>query len=78
MKKGKIIWKISSRILLFLIFFLLIILLTSANWFLNNFEVDFSIAIYQLFSPLKGTESGVLSDYIDQCLYPSLFLRLYW
>lgn len=76
MKKGKIIWKISSRILLFLIFFLLIILLTSANWFLNNFEVDFSIAIYQLFSPLKGTESGVLSDYIDQCLYPSLFFAV--
>lgn len=77
MKKVKIIWKIISRLLLVLIFFILIILLKSANWFLNNFnEVDFSIALYQLFSPLKGTESGVLDDYIRQCLYPSTFLAV--
>ena len=81
MKKGKIIWKIvwkiGSKLLLLFIFFLLIILLTSAKWFLKNFnDVEFSIALYQLFSPLKGTESGVLSDYINQCLYPSIFLAI--
>lgn len=77
MKKGKIIWKIGSKVLLFLIFFLLIILWRSADWFLNNFDnVDLSVAIYQLFSPLKGTESGVLGDYISQCLYLSLFLSV--
>lgn len=77
MKKGKSVWKIVSKLLLFLVFFLLIILLKSANWFLHNFnEVDFSIALYQLFSPLKGTESGVIGDYINQCLYPSLFFAV--
>lgn len=77
MKKMKTIWKIISKVLLFLVLFLLIILLKSANWFLHNFnEVDFSIALYQIFSPLKGTESGVLGDYIDQCLYPSVFLAV--
>ncbi len=74
MKKRKIAWMIVSKLLLFLIIFILIILLKSANWFLGNFhEVDFSIALYQIFSPLKGTESGVMNDYINQCLYPSIF-----
>lgn len=77
MKKGKIIWKIVSRILLLIVFFILIIVLKSANWFLRNFnEVDFSIAMYQLFSPLKGTEAGVLDDYINKCLYPSFFFSI--
>lgn len=77
MKKGKIVWKISSKILLALVFFLLIIILKSADWFSNNFNgVDFSIAMYQLFSPLKGTEAGVFQDYINQCLFPSAFLAL--
>ena len=77
MKKGKIIWKIISRLLLLIVFFTLIIILKSANWFLNNFnDVEFSIALYQLFSPLKGTEAGVLSDYINGCLYPSFFFSV--
>lgn len=75
MKKGKIIWKIGSKALLFSIFFLLIILWKSANWFLNSFDgIDLSVAIYQLFSPLKGTASGIIDSYISQCLRPSLFL----
>lgn len=73
-RKWKILWKIVSKLFLLVLFFGLIILLKSANWFLNNFhEVDFSIALYQLFSPLKGTEAGVLNDYMNQCLYPSAF-----
>lgn len=77
MKKRKLIWKIAGKVLLAFIFFLLIIILKSANWFSNNFnEVDFSVAMYQLFSPLKGTEAGVFQDYMDQCLYPSVFLAL--
>ena len=76
MKKGKIIWKIISKVLLVFIFFMLIFMLRSADWFLNNFnEVDFSVAMYQLFSPLKGTETSVLLDYVNQCLYPSVFLH---
>lgn len=72
MKKRTIIWKIVSRILLLILFFILIIALKSANWFLGNFhEVEFSVALYQLFSPLKGTEAGLINDYINECLYPS-------
>lgn len=74
MKRGKIIWKIGSKVLLFLILFLLLILWRSSNWFLNSFDgVELSVAIYQLFSPLKGTESGVISDYFNQCLFPAMF-----
>lgn len=74
MKKGKILWKSGSKVLLFLIFFLLIILWRSADWFLNSFDgVGLSTAIYQLFSPLKGTAAGILNDYISQCLFPSMF-----
>lgn len=70
----RILWKIISKVLLLIIFFGLIITLKSANWFLNNFDgVEFSTALYQLFSPLKGTEAGLLSDYIHKCLYPSYF-----
>ena len=77
MKKGKIIWKSGSKILLFLIFFLLIILWRSADWFLNNFDgVELSTAIYQLFSPLKGTASEIIDDYLSQCLYPSVFFAI--
>lgn len=77
MKKEKIIWKSGSKVLLFLIFFLLIILWRTANWFLNGFDgVELSVAIYQLFSPLKGTELGVLNNYINQCLFPSTFFAV--
>lgn len=75
MKKGKIIWKVGSKVLLFLIFFVLLILWRSADWFLNNFDnVDISVAIYQLFSPLRGTEAGILKSYFIKCLFPSMFL----
>lgn len=54
MKKGKILWKSGSKVLLFLIFFLLTILWRSVDWFMNSFGgVELSTAIYQLFSPLK-------------------------
>lgn len=77
MKKGKIIWKSGSKVLLFLIFFLLIILLRSADWFLNSFDgVELSTAIYQLFSPLKGTASEIMDGYMSQCLYPSIFFAI--
>lgn len=73
MKKGKVAWKIISYIVLVVVFFVMLILIRSANWFMNNFhEVELSIAVYQLFSPLKGTETGVLNDYINECLYPAI------
>ncbi len=44
---------------------------------MNSFDgVELSTAIYQLFSPLKGTGSEILNDYISQCLYPSIFFAV--
>lgn len=77
MKKGKILWKSGSKVLLFLIFFLLTILWRSADWFMNSFDgVELSTAIYQLFSPLKGTAAEIIDDYISQCLYPSIIFAV--
>lgn len=77
MKKGKIIWKVVSVVLLFISFFLLLLLNRSASWFLLNFhEVEIATALYQISSPLKGTEAGVINDYMSQCLYPSISLSI--
>lgn len=77
MKKGKIIWIIINVILLFISLFLLFLLNRSANWFLLNFhEVEIATALYQISSPLKGTEAGVINDYMNQCLYPSISLSI--
>lgn len=75
MKKSVL--RIISSILLSVCLFILLLLLKSANWFLNNFgEVEFSVAVYQLFSPMRGTESGVLERYLNECLYYSVYLSL--
>ncbi|MCH5257224.1 MAG: LTA synthase family protein [Lachnospiraceae bacterium] len=76
MKKRKNVLKGIRLFLLFIIIFLLFILLNSANWFLDNFDIEFSTALYQLFSPLKGTASDVINDYLKSCLYPSIFVSL--
>lgn len=73
----KRILRIISSVLLSACLFILLLLLKSASWFLNNFgEVEFSVAVYQLFSPMKGTESGVLERYLNECLYHSVYLTL--
>lgn len=77
MSKQKLAGKVVSKLLLFLVLFLLILLIRSADWFLATFhEVEFATAVYQLFSPLKGTESGVLNAYMEQCLNPAVFFSL--
>lgn len=73
MRSRKSIRKIISTFLLFLLLFILLLIIKSADWFLENFnEVTFSAAVYQLFSPMKGTSSEILNNYIDNCLYPSI------
>ncbi len=78
MRSSKCIWKVIRGVLLFGVFSLMFLLIGSASWFLNNFhEVEISTALYQIVSPLKGTETGVLNSYINQCLYPSLSLAVF-
>lgn len=74
---------IISKIVLLLVLFTLLLATTSATWFLNTFgEMDFSIVVYQLFSPMVGTSSGILNNYAEVCLYPSavraLFMLLFY
>ena len=53
MKKGKVAWKIISCAVLLFVFFVMLILIRSANWFMDNFhEVELSTAVYHLLSPL--------------------------
>ncbi|MDO4305013.1 MAG: hypothetical protein Q4D94_13985, partial [Bacillota bacterium] len=51
---------------------ILLLATASSAWFLDTFgEMDFSIVVYQLFSPMEGTSSGILNNYVEACLYPS-------
>ena len=73
MKFWRITRKIISTIVLFLLLFILLLIIKSADWFLDNFGgVAFSTVVYQLFSPMKGTASDILNNYINSCLYPSI------
>ena len=72
--KKKNIWKIVRNFFLAISLFILLLMLRSSTWFLDNFsDVTFSVAVYQLFSPLKGTAVDVLREYCDACLYSSIY-----
>lgn len=72
-KKLLLILNIIVKIFLFLTLFILFLAEASCKWFLSTFgEMDFSIVVYQLFSPMEGTSAGILNDYIAACLYPSV------
>lgn len=75
MKKGKIIQKVISSSIFILLFASLLIILRSADWFMDHFGgVEFSTMVYQLFSPLKGTESGLVHSYYREGFYPAICL----
>lgn len=87
--KNKKIWlivNIVSKVVLLFVLFILLLATASSAWFLDTFgEMDFSIVVYQLFSPMEGTSSGILSDYAEACLYPSIaralllfFIYIFW
>lgn len=71
--------KIISIFLIFSILLLKLLIIKSANWFLDNFsDVAFSTVVYQLFSPMKGTGAEILNDYANACFYPSIYLSLFF
>ncbi len=58
--------------------FILLLSESSSAWFLKTFgEMDFSVVVYQLFSPMEGTSAGILRDYAQACLYPSAVRTLF-
>lgn len=67
----KIALNIICKILLAGVLLTLLLLISSANWFLETFgEMDFSIVVYQLLSPMEGTSSEILGEYYSVCLRP--------
>lgn len=68
---------IICKILLLVALFFLLLATASSAWFLVAFgEMDFSIVVYQLFSPMEGTSAGILNEYVQGCLYPSIVRTL--
>lgn len=67
----KVTKNIICKSLLLIVLFVLLLAITSADWFLGTFgEMDFSIVVYQLFSPMEGTSSEILGKYCSECLIP--------
>ncbi len=74
-KRKKI--KIISSVLVGVTSFLFLVIIQSARWFMDKFgELDISVAIYQILSPLEGTSSSVLWEYCRACLFPAIFLSV--
>lgn len=76
MKKKRIIRSI-GRLTAGIVLFLFLLIIQSARWYLQKFgDLDISVAIYQMLSPLKGTSSSVLQEYCTSCLFPALFITI--
>ena len=67
-KKNKIRWFLYGLSL-----FIVLLLLESVNWFAVKFEnLDLSVAVYQMLSPLKGTSTSVLTEFCRESLLPAI------
>lgn len=68
----KIIVSLIGKVLLAFVLFFALLAIGSADWFLKTFgAMDFSIVIYQLFSPMEGTSSEILAKYCSDVLIPT-------
>lgn len=58
----------------------LLIIIASEFFLVYNFgDLEFSIVLYQIRTPLKGTGAGILSAYIRNCLViPIIFMAICW
>lgn len=67
-RKNKIRWFLYGLSL-----FIVLLLLESVNWFAVKFEnLDLSVAVYQMLSPLKGTSTSVLTEFCRESLLPAI------
>ena len=61
------------NIFIIIILFILILAINSANYLLNAWgEVKFATVLYQLLSPLKGTNQEIIDQYCREALYPAI------
>lgn len=64
---------ILCKSILMLFLFILLLIFFSSNWFLETFgKMDFSIVVYQLFSPMEGTSAEILGKYYCDCFRPAV------
>lgn len=75
MKVMKKYFKIVLNILLLIIIFIAILAIRSADYLLNVWgEIEFSTVIYQLSSPLRGTNEDTIKQYLHEALFSAIFI----
>lgn len=67
---------IIQLIILIILYFVVSILVESAKWFQNEWgEISFATVVYQLSTPLQGTESSIIVSYCSKVI-PKVITRL--
>lgn len=67
---------IIQLIILTALYFIVSILVESAKWFQSEWgEISFATVVYQMSTPLKGTESGIIVSYVQKVI-PKVVTRL--
>lgn len=74
----KMIMKRSVKILRKILFVLLTILFFSVRYYRKYWNVDFAMALYQMSSPLKGTNPQYFVQYFYTVILPSLAFVISW
>lgn len=79
----KFIISVILKVSLSLLLFISILGIFSANYLLNYWgEIEFATVLYQLNSPLRGTNTDIIEQYLNSALYPSVvvfsFLIFVW
>ena len=63
---------IISSCIVMLIFFAGVLIMKSADWVQNEWNnVNFATIVFQMHTPLKGTNEEVVLNYIRACLIPA-------
>ena len=67
---------IMQLLILMVLYFIVSILVESAKWFQGEWgEISFATVVYQMNTPLKGTESGIIVSYVQKVI-PKVITRL--
>lgn len=65
------------KIFTVVLIFIVILAITSANYLLNAWgELSFSTVLYQLLSPLKGTNKEIIIQYVQDAVIPALMISV--
>lgn len=70
--------KRNTRFLSKTLYALLTILFFSVRYYMKYWNVDFAIALYQMSSPLKGTNPQYFTQYFQTVIIPSLIFWVSW